>query len=236
MFIAATCLLFFTRTAKAEENEGQGKSIVLDVEGKLYENVKIGDEFIIGNKSIEDVDVKVISVDGHALKNVGTKSGVLDDQGRTVLEFSSNATGKGIWNVRIFYHAADDPVKENQPYEFEVTGLVFKASEDASEEKPEVKKPTGVSVVGGSKCAVVKWSKLDKNADGVQIQYAWKKSQYSDKNMVIALKQDLNIRINKLKSKRTNYVRVCAYKNWTDGLGNDVVIQSKWVEKKVVIK
>ena len=233
ILMVAGCLFMSVDQVKAED--GNVSDVVISIDGKTFSSIKAGDEFIIGDKSINDVEVKIISVNGHELTNVGTKSGVLDSQGRTVLEFSNNETGKGIWNVRIFYHAGDDPVKENQPYEFEITGLIFKCSENAVEETPTLKKLSSVKLTGAKNSATVSWKGLASDADGVKFQYSLDKS-FAKKNTVTVSKKNTKTTIKKLKAGKTYYVRVCAYKKGTDALGNKITIQSKWVTKNVKIK
>ena len=75
----------WVKAEEKEEDKNAKHKITISVNGIIYENVKGGTECIIGDTDINDIEVKIISVDGHELENVGTKSGVLDALGRTVL-------------------------------------------------------------------------------------------------------------------------------------------------------
>lgn len=153
------------------------EKIVISVEGMqytVYEGTPLAVD-VTGDKLVNDadmrkMDIKVVSVNGTKLTNVGTQSGVLDAQGRTVLEYNYVKVGPGAYAVRLCYHASDDPVAANRDYGFDVPGITFmiKGAKLASNgSKPAA--PTSVKATGG-KSKVTVSCKLMPNADSYAIQ------------------------------------------------------------------
>lgn len=215
--------------ASAVYAEGTENPVVnITVDGKPFEDIGSGGEIIIGDKDINEADIRIVSVDGHQLENVGTKSGVFDSQGRTVLEFNAVKAGDGVWRVRLCYHAADDPVEANRGYGFDIVQILFKKSADAVEQKPaapKVAKIKNLNIKAQTKALKVSWNKVD--CTGYKVQYSVK-SNFSKAKTVTVKKNTCTIK--KLKKGTKYYVRVCAYKTYDDGLGNAKTVKSSWVK------
>lgn len=209
----------------AEEDPQQPK-ITISVNGTIYENVQGGTECIIGDTDVNDVDVKIISVNGHELENVGTKSGVLDSMGRTVLEFNSQEQGDGIWLIRMCYHDVDDPVESNHGYGFDITGLVFKKTTDSSIKEKKAASMKNVELTPASKSIKVHWDKA--KCSGYQIQYSTSKSKLSSAKKIKISAKKTNYTIKSLKASKKYYVRVRAYEKYIDFFGNEKIAYGPW--------
>lgn len=207
-------------------------AISITVDGVAYDNVTTGTEIIIGDKDINDVDIRIVSYKGYTYENVGTKSGVLDNQGRTVLEFSPQSTGNGIWSTRICYHAEDDPVEANRSHPFEIPEVIFKTDENASAAKITSPAVKGLKAAAQTKAAKITWSKS--KCTGYKIQYSTKSSFSGAKTITVKGKYAYTIK--NLKSGKKYYVRVRSYKTYQDELGNTKTVKSSWKTTTVKVK
>lgn len=117
--VVAASMLTLVCSAAAFANDG-APIVDLKYKGKTF---TVTDKTVIdfGHSNPANADIQVVRVNGHELVNVGTKSGVLDSMGRTVLEYNPPNLGvRGNKVLRLKYHAEDDPVVENQLYGFEI--------------------------------------------------------------------------------------------------------------------
>lgn len=210
----------------------QAPGITITVDGVAYENVTLGSVVYTGGKDINDVDIRIISYDGYTYENVGTKSGVMDNQGRTVLEFSPRKTGEGIWSVYINYHAGDDPVAANQNHPFEIPEVIFKTDENASATAVTAPAVKGLKAAAQTKAAKITWSKS--KCTGYKVQYSTKSSFSGAKTITVKGKYAYTIK--NLKSGKKYYVRVRSYKTYTDELGNAKTVKSSWKTTTVKVK
>lgn len=69
LMLCMLVVLIPMKSVKADEKENETK-ITISVNGTVYENVQIDTECIIGDMDINDVDIKILSVNGHELQNV----------------------------------------------------------------------------------------------------------------------------------------------------------------------
>ena len=115
------------------------------------------------------------------------------------------------------YHAEDDPVAANQAYGFSVAGSVFANSAENLTKKPTVGKVSGLKAVAQSKALKLTWKKSS-SISGYEIQYSISKNFTSVKTVKVS-KSKTGYTIKKLKGSKKYYVRICAYKNYTDELG-----------------
>lgn len=191
---------------------------------KTYENVTNGST-IIGNFDLKDLEFWVESVNGNKLENVGSKSTAKDSQGRNPLEIAS-VPGEGRVAVTLTYHAEDDPVAANQAYAFSVAGIVFANSAENLTQKPTVGKVSGLKAVAQSKALKLTWKKSS-SISGYEIQYSTSKNFASAKTVKVS-KSKTGYIIKKLKGRKKYYVRIRAYKNYKDELGQNVKAEGKW--------
>ena len=225
-FLLTLCMiisLFSTTSVHAKESE----QITLEINGTIYENVQAGLECIIGDVDIDDVEIKVVSVNNHTLQNVGTKSGVLDSQGRTVLEYNCIEQGDGIWMIRLCYHDVDDPVEANHGYGFDITGIILKKSNDSHELTPTVSNAKNVKLTSLSSSLKLTWKKTE--CSGYEIQYSTSNSKISSAKKIKVKSNKTKYTIKNLKSNTKYYVRIRTYKKYTDALGNSKTIYGKWI-------
>lgn len=205
--------------------ETEGTTVLtIRIGDKTYENVTNGTT-IIGDFDLKDLEFWVESVNGNKLENVGSKSTAKDSQGRNPLEIAS-VPGDGRVAVTLIYHAEDDPVAANQAYGFSVAGIVFANSEEGVITKPTVGKVSGLKATAGTKAVKLSWKKSS-SISGYEIQYSTSKNFDSAKT-VKASKSKTSYTIKNLKGSKKYYVRIRAYKNYTDELGQKVKAEGKW--------
>lgn len=226
LVVCMVVTLLPTYQAHAEEKSEEPK-VDITVNDVLYENVTSQTECIIGNVDINEVEVKIISVNGYKLENVGTKSGVLDSQGRTVLEYNCIEQGNGVWMVRLCYHDVDDPVESNHGYGFEIVGITFKSSVDSQISDPEVDNVENAKLTSKSKALKVTWKKAD--CSGYQMKYSTSEEKLSSAKTIKISKSKTSYTIKNLKGSKKYYVKIRTYKKYTDALGNEKTIYGKWV-------
>lgn len=215
--------LFSTVTAFAEGEETT--ALTIRIGGKTYENVTNGTQ-IIGDFDLKDLDFWVESVNGNKLENVGSKSTAKDSQGRNPLEIAS-IPGDGRVAVTLTYHAVDDPVVANQAYGFSVAGIIFSNSEGNLVKKPTVGKVGGLKVTAQSKALKLTWKKA--SVSGYEIQYSTSKSFAKSKTATVQVsKSKTSYTIKKLGGGQKYYVRIRAYKNYKDELGQTLKAYGKW--------
>ncbi len=204
--------------------------LTIRIGDKIYENVTNGTT-IVGDFNLKDLEFWVESIDGNKLENVGSKSTAKDSQGRNPLEIASVAQD-GRVAVTLTYHAEDDPVVSNQAHPFAVAGIVFANSEDSAFVKPTVGTVSGLKASAISKGLKLTWKKKS-SISGYEIQYSTKKSFASAKTVKVS-KSKTSYTISKLKGDKKYYVRIRAYKTYTDELGQKVKTEGKW--SKAVVK
>lgn len=222
-FCICVMSLFSPEMAFAEE--GESTVLVIRIGGKTYENVTNGSQ-IIGDFDLNDLDFQVVSVNGNKLENVGSKSTAKDSQGRNPLEIAS-VPGDGRVAVTLTYHAEDDPVKANQAYGFAVAGITFANSEGNTVKKPTVSKVGSVKVTAQSKALKLTWKKA--SVSGYEIQYSTSKSFAKSKTVTVQVSGNkTGYTIKKLSGAKKYYVKIRAYKNYTDELGQKVKVYGKW--------
>lgn len=215
--------LFSTVTAFAE---GEEKTVLtIRIGGKTYENVTNGTQ-IVGDFDLNDLEFWVEAVNGNKLKNVGSKSTAKDSQGRNPLEIAS-VPGDGRVAVTLTYHAEDDPVAANQAYGFCVAGITFANSKDGLVTIPTVGKVSSFKATAQSKALKLTWKKA--SVSGYEIQYSTSKSFAKSKTATIRVaKTKTAYTIKKLGGGQKYYVRIRAYKNYKDELGQTVKAYGKW--------
>ena len=218
------CLVcLFTPVPAFAETE-DATVLVIRIGDQIYENVTNGSS-IIGDFDLNDLEFWVESVNGNKLENVGSKSTAKDSQGRNPLEIAS-VPGDGRVAVTLIYHAADDPVAANQAYGFSVAGIVFANSEGGLATVPKVGKVSGLKATAQSKALKLTWKKSS-SISGYEIQYSTSKNFASAKTIKVS-KSKTSYTIKKLKGSKKYYVRIRAYKNYTDELGQKVTAEGKW--------
>lgn len=213
--------------------------IDISVNGTEYLKVTPETEVIVGDIDLENADIRILTLNGNKLENVGTKSGVLDDQGRTVLEARINKQGDGYWTVYLNYHAGDDPVAANRDYGFEFPKLVFKASESSSAGPVQTPKAPAISslkAAASKKAFKLTW-KSD-NADKYEVQYEVQYSLDSKFKKGVATKKlsAKSLTVKKLKSGKKYYVRVRSIVNYKDDLDNPMSAKSAWKKTSCKVK
>jgi hypothetical protein len=218
-----------TLLAEAEEPEGTGPKVDISVDGKTYEN--ISDKTVVLIKDIDAVVIHILSVNGKSLTNVGTDSGVVDSEGRPVLEVNKDKAGEGVWTVRLCYHDEDDPDTSNHGAGFEIVGMQFKTSADAKIATPDKAAVKNVKAVKKGTSIRISW----KTAKGAyyQIQCATSKKALDQAKMVKVAKGKTSYTIKKLKAKKTYYVRIRKVTKYNDTLGNTFEAEGKWKTVKV---
>ncbi|MGN0733491.1 MAG: fibronectin type III domain-containing protein [Emergencia sp.] len=228
----------FSTVAAAEEDAAQKDYIDITIDGVAYNGVTGGSELIIGDVDPEKADIKILTYNGNALQNVGTKSGVLDDQGRTVLETKIDEIGEGCWQIRFCYHTIDDPNESNkallepgQTILFDITGITFKASTNSTVKPVTVKAPavTNLKAVGAKKALKLTW-KSNKCSSYI-VEYSVNSNFKNAKSKTVTAK---SCTIKNLKAGKKYYVRVRSVVKYTDSLGNKKTVKSAW--KKVSCK
>lgn len=227
LMVFCMCLISLVSplAVKADEAQVEGDVLTLEIEGKTYEVTNGGS--VIGDFNLKNLEVTVTAVNGNKLENVGTNSGVLDSQGRTVLEVQKVEESDTclIWNL--VYHAEDDPVAANQQYGFNVAGIKFANSDAATNTAPTIAKVKSVKATAKSKALKLTWKKAS-DISGYQIQYSTSK-KFTNAKTIKASKSKTSYTIKKLKGNKKYYVRIRAYKTYTDELGENVQAYGKWV-------
>lgn len=221
------CICFVSLLAPLSVLAGTEESTVLTIRigGKTYENVTNGSQ-IIGDFDLKDLDFQVVSVNGNKLENVGSKSTAKDSQGRNPLEIAS-VPGDGRVAVTLTYHAEDDPVAANQAYGFSVAGIIFANSEGNLVTKPTVGKVSGLKAVAQSKALKLTWKKA--SVSGYEIQYSTSKSFAKSKTESVQVSGSKSgYTVKKLTGDKKYYVKIRAYKNYTDELGQKLKAYGKW--------
>lgn len=225
--LLVVCICFmslFAPIVALAETEG-ATLLVIRIGGKTYENVTNGTE-IVGDFNLNDLEFWVEAVNGNKLENVGSKSTAKDSQGRNPLEIAS-VPGDGRVAVTLIYHAEDDPVAANQAYGFSVAGIIFSNSEGNLVEKPTVGKVGGFKATAQSKALKLTWKKA--SVSGYEIQYSTSKSFAKSKTKTVQVSGSKNVyTIKKLTGGKKYYVKIRAYKNYTDELGQKVKAYGKW--------
>ena len=209
--------------------------IDISVNGTEYLKVTPESEVIVGDIDLETADIRILTLNGNKLENVGTKSGVLDDQGRTVLEARIDKQGEGYWTVYLNYHAGDDPVASNRNYGFEFPRLVFKSSESASaapEQAPKAPAISSLKAAASKKAFKLTWK--SSKANGYEVQYSLD-SKFK-KGVVTKKLSAKSLTVKKLKSGKKYYVRVRSIVKYTDDLGNDVPVPGAWKKTSCKVK
>lgn len=204
--------------------------LTIRIGDKIYENVTNGTT-IVGDFNLKNLEFWVESINGNKLENVGSKSTAKDSQGRNPLEIASIAQ-EGRVAVTLIYHAGDDPVVANQAHPFTVAGIVFANSEDSAFTKPTVGKVSSLKASAISKGLKLTWKKKS-SISGYEIQYSTNKNFTSAKTVKVS-KSKTSYTLSKLKGDKKYYVRIRAYKTYTDELGQKVKAKGKW--SKVVEK
>ncbi|MDD5952683.1 MAG: fibronectin type III domain-containing protein [Oscillospiraceae bacterium] len=198
--------------------------LTIRIGDKTYENVTNGTT-IVGDFNLNDLEFWVESVNGNKLVNVGSKSTAKDDMGRNPLEIAA-VPGDGRVAATLIYHAGDDPVAANQAYEFTVAGIVFTNSATNVVKKPTVGKVSSLKATAASKAVKLTWKKSS-SISGYEIQYSTSKNFKSVKTVKVS-KSKTSYIIKSLKGSKKYYVRIRAYKNYTDELGQKVKAVGKW--------
>lgn len=209
--------------------------IDISVNGTEYLNVTPESEVIVGDIDLENADIRILTLNGNKLENVGTKSGVLDDQGRTVLEARIDKQGEGYWTVYLNYHAGDDPVASNRNYGFEFPRLVFKSSESASaapEQAPKAPAISSLKAAASKKAFKLTWK--SSKADSYEVQYSLD-SKFK-KGVVTKKLSSKSLTVKKLKSGKKYYVRVRSIVNYKDDLDNPMSAKSAWKKTSCKVK
>lgn len=209
--------------------------IDISVNGTEYLKVTPESEVIVGDIDLENADIRILTLNGNKLENVGTKSGVLDNQGRTVLETRINKQGEGYWTVYLNYHAGDDPVASNRNYGFEFPRLVFKSSESASaapEQAPKAPAISSLKASASKKAFKLTWK--SSKADSYEVQYSLD-SKFK-KGVVTKKLSSKSLTVKKLKSGKKYYVRVRSIVNYKDDLDNPMSAKSAWKKTSCKVK
>lgn len=209
--------------------------IDISVNGTEYLKVTPETEVIVGDIDLENADIRILTLNGNKLENVGTKSGVLDNQGRTVLEARINKQGEGYWTVYLNYHAGDDPVASNKNYGFEFPRLVFKSSESASaapEQAPKAPAISSLKAAASKKAFKLTWK--SSKADKYEVQYSLD-SKFK-KGVVTKKLSAKSLTVKKLKSGKKYYVRVRSIVNYKDDLDNPMSAKSAWKKTSCKVK
>lgn len=228
-------MLMIIASIPAYADSDVAEYIDISVNGTEYLKVTPETEVIVGDIDLENVDIRILTLNGHKLENVGTKSGVLDDQGRTVLEARINKQGDGYWTVYLNYHAGDDPVAANRDYGFEFPKLVFKASESSSAGPVQTPKAPAISSLKASpskKTFKVTWK--SGKADSYEVQYSLD-SKFK-KGVVTKKLSAKSLTVKKLKSGKKYYVRVRSIVKYTDDLDNEIPVPGAWKKTSCKVK
>lgn len=197
--------------------------LTIRIGNKTYSDISTGSE-IIGDFDLNNLEFWIVSVNGNILENVGNKSGVKDSMGRNPLEIAS-VPGKGRLTVTLTYHAQDDPVVTNQAHGFSVAGITFANNKKSLIKPPTVNKVKITKTLSMKKGLKITWKKASVN--GYELQYSTNKSFKSAKTIKVK-NNKTSYTINKLKSKKTYYIRIRAYKTYKDELGNKNTVFGNW--------
>lgn len=224
LLAVCVCLVSLLSPLPVMAENADTTTLTIRIGDKTYENVTNGST-IIGDFDLKDLEFWVESVNGNKLKNVGSKSTAKDSQGRNPLEIAS-VPGEGRVAVTLTYHAEDDPVAANQAYGFSVAGITFANSESSTVTVPKVGKVSGLKVAAQSKALKLTWKK-SASISGYEIQYSTSKNFASAKTAKVS-NSKTGYTIKKLKGNKKYYVRIRAYKNYTDELGQKVKAEGKW--------
>lgn len=224
LLAVCVCLVSLLSPLPVMAENADTTTLTIRVGDKTYENVTNGST-IIGDFDLKDLEFWVESVNGNKLENVGSKSTAKDSQGRNPLEIAS-VPGEGRVAVTFTYHAEDDPVAANQAYAFSVAGIVFANSAENLTKKPTVGKVSGLKAVAQSKALKLTWKK-NTSISGYEIQYSTSKNFASAKTVKVSSSKT-GYTIKKLKGSKKYYVRIRAYKNYKDELGQNVKAEGKW--------
>lgn len=227
LFLAVCiCIMSLISPLSVFAETQEGTVLTIRIGEQIYENVTTG-SVIVGDFDVEDLEFWVESVNGNKLENVGSKSTAKDSEGRNPLEIAT-LKADGRVTVTLIYHAQDDPVVTNQAYAFSVAGIVFTNSEDNVVKKPTVGKVSGLKAVAQSKALKLTWKKIS-SISGYEIQYSTSKNFTSSKTMTVKVsKSKSSYTIKKLKGSKKYYVRIRAYKTYTDELEQSLKSYGKW--------
>lgn len=113
-----------------EEPEPETRPFVFRLNGKTITEPDISKPILgdFGDLSdLDNINLEILRVGDIELKNVGTKSGVKDSEGRPVLEVNTIGSTKESIVLRIHYHATDDPNNDLRA-EFELVKIEFRNS------------------------------------------------------------------------------------------------------------
>ena len=235
--VGMTCAL--GTAALAEEQQDilvtPEQTIVISVEGTQYTLgvdtplAIVTKDGLVNKDDMKKMNIKVVSYNGKELKNVGTQSGVLDNQGRTVLEYGFAKVGCDAYAVRLNYHAGDDPVAANRDCAFErfatfmIKGAKVKGSTLAA--------PAGVKASGGKGTATVSCTKMP-NADGYTVQVFSGKKKVATAKTTAGTKTKVVV---KGLKKGTYQVRIAATAVLEDiNDGTTKKVTGKWSAKKTI--
>ena len=225
--LLAFCICVMSLFAPISVLAATGVSTVLTIRigGKTYENVTNGTQ-IVGDFDLNDLEFWIESVNGNKLKNVGSKSTAKDSQGRNPLEIAS-VPGDGRVAVTLIYHAVDDPVAANQAYGFSVAGITFANSKDGLVTIPTVGKVSSFKATAQSKALKLTWKKA--SVSGYEICYSTSKSFPKSKTETVKVSgSKAGYTVKKLTGDKKYYVKIRAYKTYTDELGQKIKAYGKW--------
>ena len=238
--VGMTCAL--GTAALAEEQQDilitPEQTIVISVEGTQYTlgvdtplAIDVTKDGLVNKDDMKKMNIQVVSYNGKELKNVGTQSGVLDNQGRTVLEYNFVKVRCDAYTVLLNYHAGDDPVAANRDCAFErfatfmIKGAKVKGSTLAA--------PAGVKASGSKGTATVSCTKMP-NADGYTVQVFSGKKKVATAKTNAGSKKKITVKIEGLK-KGTYQVRIAATAVLEDiNDGTTKKVTGKWSAKKTI--
>ncbi len=238
--VGMTCAL--GTAALAEEQQDilvtPEQTIVISVEGTQYTlgvdtplAIDVTKDGLVNKDDMKKMNIQVVSYNGKELKNVGTQSGVLDGEGRTVLEYGYAKVGCDAYAVRLNYHAGDDPVAANRDCAFErfatfmIKGAKVKGSTLAA--------PAGVKASGSKGTATVSCTKMP-NADGYTVQVFSGKKKVATAKTTAGTGTKTKVVVRGLK-KGTYQVRIAATAVLED-INSDKTkkVTGKWSAKKTI--
>ena len=142
------------------------------------------------------------------------------------------------------YVETPDPTKKPIPTTVAKTAATTRSAKDVKKDKAAAKrimkqaKIVKLSVNSKAKKKIsVSWKKV-KKAEGYQVQVSKSKKFKTIILKKFTTKKKLTIKNNKLKSKKTYYVRVRAYATYKNKYGKAIKVYSKWNKKlrKVTVK
>ena len=229
LLLCLTVLLWVPADVSAAEEPTD--TITIQIGDKTYEDITAGST-IKGDFDLEDLTFWVISANGKELVNVGNKSDAVDYMGRNPLEVATENKTDTAWLVTLIYHAMDDPVESNQFNAFAIVGLTFTTSDQPVIEEHTVEPVTDVKATRKSKAIKLTWQEAP--VDGYELQYSTSKTFKDAKKLTLDGTQS-STTIKKLKAKKTYYIRIRAYKSYTDELDQLDIrhnVYSEWVTIK----